>query len=163
MWTFFIVDTNLHFLFWLSVGQTCGFRIWKICKGQVLNFPMQLSQIWNDLVRRTEKPVRRAERVALVWSFWRRRKRVWAIPALERQFFEWNGRSLDFFASFLYQDKKAVGVTGAKAPIKIICLYYFDNQLKYSSNESVGRFCRTRAIWVRQNKKPGIFANFRLS
>jgi hypothetical protein len=50
-----------------------------------------------------------------------RRERVWAIPAHERQFFERSGRSLEFFASFLLQGKKEVGVTGAEAPYKTNC------------------------------------------
>jgi hypothetical protein len=67
----------------------------------------------------------------------RRRERVWAIPAAERQFFERSGRSLELFASFLFQDKKEVGVAGAEAPDKTkthiqlkIRLLIFENALQ---------------------------------
>jgi len=45
-----------------------------------------------------------------------RRKQVWTVPASERLFFERSGHSLEFFAFFLLQGKKKVGVIGVETP-----------------------------------------------
>ncbi|GAT62893.1 hypothetical protein PJIAN_3204 [Paludibacter jiangxiensis] len=81
---------------------------------------------WGDLVRRAKKQARERTELPLFEVSDLRRKQVWATPAHERRFFERSGRSLELFASFLFQDKKDVGVTGAEAPsqnIKCVSLY----------------------------------------